>query len=619
MDPRTETRPEGSDNVPNGIPVVQEPRSELCVSEAHGQQLLSMLRSFRERGLLLDFTITVQDQKFTCHRCVLAACSDFFRAMFEVEMRECDDGMVTLGNQSPDAVRCFLDFCYSGKTVISHENVDMLFRLASFLQVSALSRACSDFLVGTLELSNCLMLLTLAEGYGSTLLLQQAKEFVVQNFHDLSLTLDFLEMSVDVLEVCLASDDLSVPSEEVALRSLLKWTAHNLQTRQALLPRLLALLRLHHVDPHTLRAMAQTEDLLSGDHLCVGLVRDALSRQTQLIGLLPDARPATTQSYIYVHKTEEDGATYHASFYCLDTNQWRELPQGQGEGVIVTPDPPGSSFTSFAEKLFVTGGCRGNCCRTVRLHVAEPFHDATAEVWCYCPVTQTCTPAPNMGKPRTMHSAVATLGRLYVIGGRTRGAREGGASLVEVEYYNPLAKTWTTVSPQPTAIYYPEASVCGNVIYVLGSSVEISESFSPLLDCFLCYDTLLDQWSRLVAEFGQFFHATLVKAVSIKHTLHICDLSTYKVYSFCPVTCVWQGEGSFECAGFNAASIGVGNRIYILGGDYSPDEITDEVQVYYSGRGQWVEVMPMPRPLTEFHCQVISFNRYRDPWGGRDT
>lgn len=37
-------------------------------------------------------------------------------------------------------------------------------------------------------------------------------------------------------------------------------------------------------------------------------------------------------------------------------------------------------------------------------------------------------------------------------------------------------------------------------------------------------------------------------------------------------------------------------------------------QVYHSGRSQWEEVAPMPRALTEFHCQLISFNRYRDPW-----
>ncbi|XP_060902382.1 kelch repeat and BTB domain-containing protein 3 [Labrus mixtus] len=595
----------------NGVP---ESRTLLRMSESHGLQLLGVLRSFRERGLMFDFTIKVQEQSFPCHRCVLAACSDFFRAMFEVDMRERDDGSVTLGNQCSIAVSSFLDFAYSGEMLITEGNVDLLFQLASFLQVSVLFRACSNFLIATMDLSNCLSLFSLAEAYDSASLLQSATEFVVQNFCSLSKTQDYLEMQVNVLEACLRSDALNVPREEVVVESLLRWVCHDLPGRQKLLPGLLSLTRLHHLPASALKTLHDSDPLLCDNQSCLALLSEAKSKQDLYSGLLTDARPATTQSYIYIHKTEENGEIHHTFCYCLETDQWKELGARHGEGIATIPDPPGSYLTSYGEKMFVTGGCKGNCCRAIRLHVAEPFHDATDEVWCFCPVTLTCTPAPAMLKPRSTHTAVTCLDRMYVIGGRTRGSRGGAPSLLEVEYYNPLTQTWTSVSPLPTAIFYPEASACGSVIYTLGSEVELTDSFNPSLDCFFSYDAQKDQWSRLVAEFGQFFHATLVKSVSINNTLHLCDLSTYKVYSFCPETCVWKGEGSFECAGFNAGAVGMRDKIYILGGDYSPDEITDEVQVYHSSRSQWEEVAPMPRALTEFHCQLISFNRYRDPW-----
>ncbi|XP_075905770.1 kelch repeat and BTB domain-containing protein 3 [Nelusetta ayraudi] len=599
-----------SDGPPcNGAP---ERRTLLRTSESHGLQLLTVLRSFRERGLMSDFTVKVQGHTFPCHRCVLAACSDFFRAMFEVDMRERGDGSVNLDNQSPDAVSSFLDFAYSGEMLITDSNVDMLFQIASFLQISVLSKACGDFLIGIMDLSNCLSLFSIAEAYGSAALLRSAEGFMIENFHDLSKTQDFLEMQVNVLEACLRSDALNAPSEEEVVMSLLRWIHHDLPTRLKLLPGLLSLTRLHHLP--ALESLGDSNPLLRDSESCLALISEARSLQIQHSGLLTDARPATTQSYIYIHKTEENGEIRHTFCYCLETDRWKELATGGREGAATMPDPPGSCLTSYAEKMFVTGGCRGNCCRAVRLHVAEPSHDATDEVWCFCPVTLTCTPAPAMLKPRTMHAAVTCLDRVYVIGGRTRGSRGGAPCLLEVEYYNTMSRTWCSVSPLPTAIFYPEASACGDVIYTLGSEVEITDSFNPSLDCFFCYDARRDQWSRLVAEFGQFFHATLVKAVSINSTLHLCDLSTYKVYSFCPETCVWKGQGSFECAGFNAGAVGMRDRIYILGGDYSPDEITDEVQVYHSGRSQWEEVAPMPRALTEFHCQLISFNRYRDPW-----
>ncbi|XP_033833071.1 kelch repeat and BTB domain-containing protein 3 [Periophthalmus magnuspinnatus] len=585
-------------------------RTLLNVAQSHGFQLLSVLRSFRQQGLLFDFTINVQDQNFPCHRCVLAASSDFFRAMFEVDMRERGDGSVTLTDQSPAAVSTFLDFAYSGEALITDANVDMIFQIASFLQITVLLKACSDFLIGTMDLTNILSLLSLAEAYGSASLLQSANDFVVENFYDLSQNKDFLDMQVNVLETCLRSDSLNVPSEENVVISLLRWIHHSLPERQKLLPGLLSLTRLHHVPATALKTLFDLDPLLSTDEQCLALRSEAQHMQSQYNGLMTDARPSTTQDYIYIHKTEENGEIHHSFCYSLDSDHWQEVRIED----ITVPDPPGCHFTSYAEKIFVTGGCRGNCCPEIRRHVGELYHDATDEVWCFYPVTQTCSPVPALITPRTMHTAVMCLNRIYVIGGRTRGSRGETTSLLEVEYYNPLCQTWTAVSPLPTAIFFPESATCDSIIYTLGSEVEITDSFNPLLDCFLQYDAKQDQWTRLVAEFGQFFHARLVKAVSINNTLHLCDLSTYKVFSFCPETCEWKGEGSFESAGFNAGALGTRDRIYVLGGDYSPDEITDEVQVYHSGKSQWEEVAPMPRPLTEFHCQLISFNKYRDPW-----
>lgn len=51
-------------------------------------------------------------------------------------MRERDGGSVILSNLSLQAVHSFLDFAYLGQIEIMEENVDMLFQLASFLQVT---------------------------------------------------------------------------------------------------------------------------------------------------------------------------------------------------------------------------------------------------------------------------------------------------------------------------------------------------------------------------------------------------------------------------------------------------------------------------------------------------
>ncbi|KAJ1113570.1 hypothetical protein NDU88_001812 [Pleurodeles waltl] len=86
----------------NGVP---QNKSTFLVAEGHGQHILNVLQSFRDQNMFFDFNIFVKDEVFPCHRCVIAACSDFFRAMFEVNMKERDDGTVTLSNLSPQAVK----------------------------------------------------------------------------------------------------------------------------------------------------------------------------------------------------------------------------------------------------------------------------------------------------------------------------------------------------------------------------------------------------------------------------------------------------------------------------------------------------------------------------------
>lgn len=96
------------------------------------------------------------------------------------------------------------------------------------------------------------------------------------------------------------------------------------------------------VTPQTLR---DSDALLRDAKSCLALLSEAQSRQDQYGGLLSDARPTTTQSYIYVHKTEENGEIRHTFCYCLETDKWREL------GTATMPDPPGSCLTSFAQKV----------------------------------------------------------------------------------------------------------------------------------------------------------------------------------------------------------------------------------------------------------------------------
>lgn len=99
------------------------------------------------------------------------------------------------------------------------------------------------------------------------------------------------------------------------------------------------------------QTLRDSDTLLCDGESCLALFSEAQSRGVQYSGLLTDARPATTQSYIYIHKTEENGEIRHTFCYCLETDKWKELGTVHGEGAVKMPDPPGSYITSYAEKV----------------------------------------------------------------------------------------------------------------------------------------------------------------------------------------------------------------------------------------------------------------------------
>jgi kelch-like protein 12 len=54
-------------------------------TESHAKSILSTMNMLRKDGTLCDVTLKVQGQSFLAHRIVLAACSDYFCAMFTNE------------------------------------------------------------------------------------------------------------------------------------------------------------------------------------------------------------------------------------------------------------------------------------------------------------------------------------------------------------------------------------------------------------------------------------------------------------------------------------------------------------------------------------------------------
>lgn len=112
----------------------------------HSQQLLSALRSQRQRGFLCDCTVLVGSSRFLAHRAVLASCSPFFHMFYsDSPGGNSNSSSVTLDNDivTSAAFGLLLDFVYEGVLQLDDSPpVEDILAAASFLHMNEVVRVC---------------------------------------------------------------------------------------------------------------------------------------------------------------------------------------------------------------------------------------------------------------------------------------------------------------------------------------------------------------------------------------------------------------------------------------------------------------------------------------------
>ena len=110
---------------------------------AHSGILLSKCAQFRDEGQFIDVRLKVREDIFPAHRIVLAANSDYFHAMFTAGMKESNQEVIELKDESisADTLKIVMDSIYTGDLRVNEENVFELLAAADHLQVTSVVNA----------------------------------------------------------------------------------------------------------------------------------------------------------------------------------------------------------------------------------------------------------------------------------------------------------------------------------------------------------------------------------------------------------------------------------------------------------------------------------------------
>ena len=166
---------------------------------AHSQILLSKCAQFRVEGEFVDVRLKVGEDVFPALRIVLAANSDYFHAMFTDGMKESNQELIELKDESisPDALKVVMDSIYTGDLHVNVENVFEVLAAADHLQVTSVIKLCCDFLLNEFvqlrfDVQTFCRVWTIANRHGLKDLEEAAEHKMASMFKDFCESKDFL-------------------------------------------------------------------------------------------------------------------------------------------------------------------------------------------------------------------------------------------------------------------------------------------------------------------------------------------------------------------------------------------------------------------------------------------
>ena len=236
---------------------------------AHSEILLSKCAQFREEGEFIDVRLKVGEDLFPAHRIVLAANSDYFHAMFTHNMKESNQEVIELKDESISAasLKIVMDSIYSGNLHVNDENVFKVLIAADHLQVTSVVQQCCDYLQTEFvqlrfDVETYCRICTIADRHGLADLQEATRCKMASMYQEICESKEFLShIDADQLWSLLSRDDLTSPSETFVFKSVMQWIKYKKEERMPHAAKVIGAVRLGLVDIGEVVEELDTEEM----------------------------------------------------------------------------------------------------------------------------------------------------------------------------------------------------------------------------------------------------------------------------------------------------------------------------------------------------------------------
>merc|ERR1719300_1490794 len=242
---------------------------------SHSGKALEGMNSMRLSGLLCDVTLVADSTEIPAQKIVLAASSPYFFAMF-TGFTERDSSRVVLQGVDPEALHILVDYVYTSCVDVTEENVQSLLPAANLLQLTDVRDACCEFLQAQLHPTNCLGIRAFADLHGCMDLLSHTESYIERHFTEVLECDEFYGLTPEQVAQLIASDTITVPSEEKVFESVISWINFATDQRSQYLSQLLEHVRLPLLSQEYLLNRVDCEPLLKTNDHCKDYIIEAM-------------------------------------------------------------------------------------------------------------------------------------------------------------------------------------------------------------------------------------------------------------------------------------------------------------------------------------------------------
>uniref|UniRef100_A0A8C5G972 BACK domain-containing protein n=1 Tax=Gouania willdenowi TaxID=441366 RepID=A0A8C5G972_GOUWI len=386
--------------------------------------------------------------------------------------------------------------------------------------VKSLEQTCFEALKDHLCPEKCIGLWQFTKVWYIPILFQlknEAFHFICENFEEVSLCEEFLQLAEQELADILGQDDITVTQESTVYQSVLRWINHMPEERQGAISTLLPKVRLGLMDKSYITDNVLNNDVVKTNPESHLLVTDTLKVMSQpslpcsesginntlfcrrlpnavllmfrLYSKTIEAFDYRTNSWITVHTHPSLKNTMtHLFFYStvflgrcfyivggglswtdpcnrvwrfnLVTHTWQEMSPMQESRALM-------SVTVLKGCIYAMGGCRDD----------DVISHRTAER--YQPNINQWTFIASMNEGRSYASCTTLNNKIYICGGMNNRV------LNTAEYYNPDTNQWTLITPMGTPRYgLGVVAYMGHIFAVGGSNdsrdLRSAEAYDPV-------------------------------------------------------------------------------------------------------------------------------------------